>query len=539
MNEPQRAFNDYRQALKINSMCLAAEIGLADYYNACNNFSSALRHYQTARQWMRDKPQLDQEGDTDSALTGVEVDLKTGICLYHLGDSAASIVLLEPLLANKETPNLSEIYYYLALCQLKPQENQRGKRSEGDNLLRRSEGDNLLRQAFLNLEFSIKSNTNGKITEKACKMLIRLLVENNQFYETENVLQLSTQYKIPMRNYRDLCEGCMLVIKQKYEKATPILKKLYLNLKSNPNKCVLKISDMEDEWQKPTDSNLLRESAKKIKSNRNSQPNTVAPLSFKRGRISTEEIRAESLHHSRRQAEPLEGHQAEPLGRKVEPLGRKVEPLEDNIEWMEPTILLFRAYAEYFSDSFIECLETYELYENYLKDYLGKEPEADIALSYNKVLCEGLLMLDNEMVEDSLEKFNTAIDNYYRFTRAIPAEPILFRVIALMRLALSDDPTLSDDPALSGDHALGTRLNSRSKIMQSILGVVEDHKPAIKKNSLVYYYAGLVYYDLDMLKEASDSVEQCLKLAEECTWKFLYVKGVIEMKRKLFKEAVR
>lgn len=54
---------------------------------------------------------------------------------------------------------------------------------------------------------------------------------------------------------------------------------------------------------------------------------------------------------------------------------------------MIPQILLFRAYSEYFSDNFIECLEIYEQYENYIKDYLGKEPEQDIYLSYNKVMC--------------------------------------------------------------------------------------------------------------------------------------------------------
>ena len=39
---------------------------------------------------------------------------------------------------------------------------------------------------------------------------------------------------------------------------------------------------------------------------------------------------------------------------------------------MKPIVLLYRAYAEFFSDNFIECLETFELYENYTKDYLGK-----------------------------------------------------------------------------------------------------------------------------------------------------------------------
>lgn len=57
------------------------------------------------------------------------------------------------------------------------------------------------------------------------------------------------------------------------------------------------------------------------------------------------------------------------------------------LEWMKPIIMLFQAYAEYFSSNLIECLSVYENYENYIKDYLGKEPEHDINLAYNKVLC--------------------------------------------------------------------------------------------------------------------------------------------------------
>lgn len=127
------------------------------------------------------------------------------------------------------------------------------------------------------------------------------------------------------------------------------------------------------------------------------------------------------------------------------------------------------------------------------------------------------------MTEECLEKFNGAIDNYYKIARGIPTEPILFRIISFLRISLSEDPILS------------VELNSRKKIMGAILELIDHYMPAIKKNALVFYYMGIVFYDLERYKEASDAVEHCLKIADECTWKFLYVKGVIEMKRKMFK----
>lgn len=65
---------------------------------------------------------------------------------------------------------------------------------------------------------------------------------------------------------------------------------------------------------------------------------------------------------------------------------------------MVPILLLFKAYSEFFLNNFIECLETYEIYESHIRDYLGTDPENDVSLKYNKVVSEGILMLENEMV---------------------------------------------------------------------------------------------------------------------------------------------
>lgn len=46
LNENKRIFNDYISALKCDSKCLAANIGLGDYYiNIGSNYGTALKYY--------------------------------------------------------------------------------------------------------------------------------------------------------------------------------------------------------------------------------------------------------------------------------------------------------------------------------------------------------------------------------------------------------------------------------------------------------------------------------------------------------------
>lgn len=41
------------------------------------------------------------------------------------------------------------------------------------------------------------------------------------------------------------------------------------------------------------------------------------------------------------------------------------------------------------------------------------------------------------MIEESIDKFMLAVDNYYKLMKNLAVEPILFRVLALIRLAVS------------------------------------------------------------------------------------------------------
>lgn len=48
MGENEKAFYDYKQVLKFNGECLAAWMGLGDYYTLINNYKQALTHYTKA-----------------------------------------------------------------------------------------------------------------------------------------------------------------------------------------------------------------------------------------------------------------------------------------------------------------------------------------------------------------------------------------------------------------------------------------------------------------------------------------------------------
>lgn len=100
-----------------------------------------------------------------------------------------------------------------------------------------------------------------------------------------------------------------------------------------------------------------------------------------------------------------------------------------------PMILLFKGYAEFFLNSFMKCLDTYEEYESYIKDMFGRE--SDVA--YNKTLCEALLMGESDMTDESLIKFSSCVDIYYEKYEAVPPEPLLYKVMLLIKLAIIKD----------------------------------------------------------------------------------------------------
>lgn len=65
---------------------------------------------------------------------------------------------------------------------------------------------------------------------KSCKTLVKIYIENHQFYETESVIKLAQAYGLDIKEYKQLSQACMFVIKQKYAQAIPIFNRLYQHI---------------------------------------------------------------------------------------------------------------------------------------------------------------------------------------------------------------------------------------------------------------------------------------------------------------------
>jgi hypothetical protein len=57
-------------------------------------------------------------------------------------------------------------------------------------------------------------------------------------------------------------------------------------------------------------------------------------------------------------------------------------------------------------------------------------------MTYNKTLCEALLMSESDMADESLSKFSSCVDLYYDKYETIPQEPLLYKIMILIKLAI-------------------------------------------------------------------------------------------------------
>ena len=83
---------------------------------------------------------------------------------------------------------------------------------------------------------------------------------------------------------------------------------------------------------------------------------------------------------------------------------------------MFPLVLQFKAYAEFFLSQYMQCLDSYEEYEAFIKDVFGRDSD----VVYNKTLCEGLLMGESDLQEEALNKYSACVDSYYQKNGSIP-----------------------------------------------------------------------------------------------------------------------
>lgn len=81
----------------------------------------------------------------------------------------------------------------------------------------------------------------------------------------------------------------------------------------------------------------------------------------------------------------------------------------------------------------MRSLDTYEEYESYMKNVFGKETNE---LVYNRVICEAFLLNKTELYKECLEKLDLSIEEYQKYHKCIPVEPLLYKICTNLKLSL-------------------------------------------------------------------------------------------------------
>jgi tetratricopeptide (TPR) repeat protein len=105
----------------------------------------------------------------------------------------------------------------------------------------------------------------------------------------------------------------------------------------------------------------------------------------------------------------------------------------------------------------------------------------------------------------------------------------LYKIMLLIKLAILKQAENEED---SSDASF-------NEILESTLEMIDNYKPAIGSHYLTHYLRSLIYILLEKLEESREALERTFKVTEECSWKLLYVKGVVEMQLGNYYDAVK
>lgn len=420
-----------------------------------------------------------------------EVRLKIGACLYQLERWEDALRILE------STPEKNcDCYYYLGSCEVQ---------------LNRKE------QAILHLEYCLRLEGRPAIMTRAYKHLLQLYLADNQFYEAVQVVQLGRQAGIAPKGWANVVESFMTIIKGHYEEGVSVLNEVWTELKGQE--------------QSKRRSKLRKEASQTKPRYNESQMLMGLGQKGKEGRL-----RYFSTKSVLRAVPKISSTRVQVSGKE------ECGPLEEKVEWlysasekelMYPLILKFKAYGEFFSNKLFSCLDSYEEYETFIKDVFGRESD----VQYNKLLCEGLLMADNEMLEEALAKYNACMHLYQHAHHKLPVEPILYKVCLLVRTAVSQGSHPSAKPI--SNRSLGPTSVEGESFLSSVLEFMDSYEAVLETSALALYFRSLVLLLLGKLQDSNDCLEHSLKAAEDCSWKWLWAKGVIETRLGNYQEAVK
>lgn len=199
-----KAESDFKAATVLKKTSFLTFVGLGDCYRAMNKNEAAIDLYKKARQGL-----LCSEKLSRSKQNIWDIELKMGICLYSLQRFKQSLQKLMKL-AEKVEMRSSELYYYKGLCQLKLEMREKG---------------------LLDLEYSMRLQTNFSIVKRAYRRLILNYLQNYQFYQAVNTVKLGEQCAIELPEWKKSVESFMLIIKGSYSEGVVGLKTVCQSLK--------------------------------------------------------------------------------------------------------------------------------------------------------------------------------------------------------------------------------------------------------------------------------------------------------------------
>lgn len=76
-------------------------------------------------------------------------------------------------------------------------------------------------------------------------------------------------------------------------------------------------------------------------------------------------------------------------------------------------------------------------------------------------------------------------------------------------------------------------------ILESTIDLIDSYKGIFEVNSLALYFKSMICLLLGRAEECREWLDQGLKVAEDCSWKWLWIKGVVEVQLGNYYEAVK
>lgn len=135
-------------------------------------------------------------------------------------------------------------------------------------------------------------------------------------------------------------------------------------------------------------------------------------------------------------------------------------------------------------------------------------------MKFSKVICEILMLVESDELEEALLKCNEAINIHVDKYGCDNIQPMLYKIAILIRMAIVS--------ILNGED----QKEESYEILMLTLEMI-DEKVILKNHPLTHYFSGIIYILTDDHRNGQLCLEAASKLAETSTSSMLYMKGLV------------